>query len=153
MDVGEDLDKRLDELNAQLPVGLNIEKVYFQSEEVAESTGLFMTNLAESVAIVVVILLLFMGFRSGLLIGSGLIMTILATFIVMLAGDIALQRTSLAAIIVAMGMLVDNAIVVTDGTLVALQRGHSRRKSALIWCDPDCHFSIFANLYGSWFCW
>ncbi len=132
MDVGEDIDMRLEALNAQLPVGLNIEKVYFQSDEVAESNRLFMTNLAESVTIVVLILLLFMGLRSGLLIGSGLILTILATFIVMLAGDIALQRTSLAAIIVAMGMLVDNAIVVTDGALVALQRGHSRRKSALM---------------------
>ena len=132
MNVGADIDKRLAELKGQLPIGMNIEKVYFQSDEVAESNSLFMTNLAESVAIVVVILLLFMGIRSGLLIGSGLILTILATFIVMLAGDIALQRTSLAAIIVAMGMLVDNAIVVTDGALVALQRGHSRRKSALL---------------------
>ena len=132
MDVGDDLDKRIEELNTQLPIGLNIEKIYFQSDEVAESNSLFMTNLAESVAIVVIILLLFMGLRSGLLIGSGLILTILATFIMMLAGDIALQRTSLAAIIVAMGMLVDNAIVVTDGALVALQRGHSRRKSALM---------------------
>jgi len=132
MNVGADIDKRLAELKGQLPIGMNIEKVYFQSDEVAESNSLFMTNLAESVAIVVVILLLFMGIRSGLLIGSGLILTILATFIVMLAGDIALQRTSLAAIIVAMGMLVDNAIVVTDGALVALQRGNSRRKSALL---------------------
>ena len=132
MDVGDAVDKRLEELKAQLPIGLNIEKVYFQSDEVVESNRVFMTNLAGSVAIVVLILLLFMGIRSGLLIGSGLILTILATFIVMLAGDIALQRTSLAAIIVAMGMLVDNAIVVTDGALIALQRGRSRREAALI---------------------
>ena len=132
MDVGDVVDQRLEELKAQLPIGLNIEKVYFQSDEVIESNRVFMTNLAASVAIVVLILLLFMGIRSGLLIGSGLILTILATFIVMLAGDIALQRTSLAAIIVAMGMLVDNAIVVTDGALIALQRGRSRREAALI---------------------
>lgn len=82
----------------------------------------FIVNLIVSVLTVVAILLFFIGFKNGLLIGSGLVFSIFATLIVMFASGIALQRMSLAAIIIAMGMLVDNAIVVSDSTLVNMQR-------------------------------
>jgi multidrug efflux pump subunit AcrB len=129
VDMGEDVQKRVQELMAQLPVGIELNRVYDQAEEVVKANDMFIVNLLESVAIVVGILLLAMGLRSGLLIGSGLIFSILGTLMVMKGFDIALQRTSLAAIIIAMGMLVDNAIVVTDGALVALQKGVPRRKA------------------------
>ena len=87
----------------------------------------FIWNLIISVVTVVAILLFFIGFKNGILIGSGLVFSIFATLIVMLAQGIALQRMSLAAIIIAMGMLVDNAIVVSDSALVNMQRGMRKR--------------------------
>lgn len=87
----------------------------------------FVMNLIVSVITVVAVLLFFIGLKNGFLIGSGLIFSILGTLIYMQATGIALQRMSLAAIIIAMGMLVDNAIVVYDATLVNMQRGMRKR--------------------------
>ena len=88
-----------------------------------------------SVVTVVAILLFFIGFKNGILIGSGLVFSIFATLIVMLAQGIALQRMSLAAIIIAMGMLVDNAIVVSDSALVNMQRGMRKRVAIMRACS------------------
>ncbi|MEG1983582.1 MAG: efflux RND transporter permease subunit, partial [Alistipes sp.] len=84
---------------------------------------------------VVAILLFFIGFKNGLLVGSGLIFSIFATLILMLTYGIALQRMSLAAIIIAMGMLVDNAIVVSDSVLVNMQRGMRKRVAIMRACS------------------
>lgn len=127
--IGEVFDQKIAELQANLPVGIEINKVFYQPERVQEAITGFMINLAESVLIVIVVLLFAMGLRSGLLISSGLVFTILATFIVMKATGIELQRVSLAAIIVAMGMLVDNSIVVADGILIDLKKGIERKKA------------------------
>ncbi|MBL4559446.1 MAG: efflux RND transporter permease subunit [Labilibaculum sp.] len=126
IELGEQIQAKIDALMANVPVGININKVFYQPERVSVAIDQFMINLIESVLIVVIVLLLAMGFRTGLLIGSGLVFTILATFIVMLGFDIALQRVSLAAIIIAMGMLVDNAIVIADGILIDLKKGVRR---------------------------
>ncbi len=126
IELGEQIQLKLDALMANVPVGINVNRVFYQPERVSVAIDQFMVNLIESVLIVVIVLLLAMGFRTGLLIGSGLVFTILATFIVMLGFDIALQRVSLAAIIIAMGMLVDNAIVVADGILIDLKKGVRR---------------------------
>ena len=131
IELGERIQNRIDVLKANIPVGININRVFYQPERVSVAISQFMVNLIESVLIVVVVLLIAMGFRTGLLIGSGLIFTILATFVVMLGFDIALQRVSLAAIIIAMGMLVDNAIVIADGILIDLKKG-VRRDQAMI---------------------
>lgn len=129
IELGERIQDRLDELKSSLPIGIKINKVFYQPERVSSAIENFMINLIESVLIVVVVLLFAMGFRTGLLIGSGLIFTILATFIVMLSFDIALQRVSLGAIIIAMGMLVDNAIVIADGILIDLKKGIQRQEA------------------------
>lgn len=131
MVMAENLEKRINELKSNIPVGIELTPVYLESREVDAATNVFFINLFESVAIVVVVLLIFMGFRSGLLIGISLIFTILGTLVIMHGLDISLHRTSLAAIIIAMGMLVDNAIVVTDGVLVDIQRGFNRRRAIL----------------------
>ena len=91
----------------------------------------FVWNLILSVLTVVAVLLFFIGFKNGILIGSGLIFSIFGTLIYMQFSGIALQRMSLAAIIIAMGMLVDNAIVVYDAALVNMQRGMRKRKAIL----------------------
>ncbi|MBS2212286.1 efflux RND transporter permease subunit [Carboxylicivirga mesophila] len=127
--LGEAVEKRLAELQEKLPVGIECHKVFYQHNNVSESIDDFMVNLIESVIIVIVVLLLAMGMRAGLLIASGLVFTILATFIIMAGFDIELHRVSLAAIIIAMGMLVDNAIVIADGILIDLDKGMERKKA------------------------
>ncbi|WP_425531646.1 efflux RND transporter permease subunit [Draconibacterium aestuarii] len=127
--LGEKLDAKLAEIQKELPVGIEVNQVYYQPDRVDAAVKDFMMNLVVSVGIVIVVLMFAMGLRSGLLISSGLVFTILGTLIVMLAIDLPLHRVSLAAIILAMGMLVDNAIVVADGILVDLKNGMDRSKA------------------------
>ncbi|MBD3268273.1 AcrB/AcrD/AcrF family protein, partial [bacterium] len=129
--MGEAVKKRIEELKTQLPVGLNFGIVSYQSQDVQDAINTFIVNLIESVAIVIVVLLITMGMRSGLLIGSGLIFTILATMIVMYLFGIDMHRTSLGSLILAMGMLVDNAIVITEGALIRMQHGHAPYDAAV----------------------
>ena len=130
VNVGETLEKRIEELTYQQPVGISMEPIYFQSKEVERSVSNFLLNLAEAVGIVILVLLIFMGIRSGLLIGLILLLTILGTFIVMDYFSINLQRISLGGLIIALGMLVDNAIVVTEGVLIGLKRGMTKVEAA-----------------------
>lgn len=127
--LGERVDKRMNELKKELPAGFEFQKVFFQPDKVKASIHGFMFNLLESVAIVILVLMLTMGLQSGVIIGIGLILTVLATFPILLTTGGTLQRISLGAFIIAMGMLVDNAIVVADGIIVDLQRGVKRKKA------------------------
>lgn len=114
-----------------LPDGINVSCIYDQGYESDIANRGFILNLILSVITVVAILLFFIGFRNGLIVGSGLVFSIFATLIYMWASKIALQRMSLAAIIIAMGMLVDNAIVVFDSALVNMQRGMKKREAIM----------------------
>ena len=127
--MGDAVQDRIDKLMQELPVGINLDGVYYQSRFVKGAINTFVVNLAQSVAIVVVVLLITMGIRSGFLIASGLVLSIMGTLIVMLIWGIDLQRISLAALILVMGMIVDNSIVVTDGSLISLQKGRKRKTS------------------------
>ena len=122
VEAGELVQQRLTELEYNKPVGIELHTIYNQPDEVANSVSGFILNLAEAVAIVIVVLLLFMGLRSGILIGLILLLTVLGTFIFMQQMQIELQRVSLGALIIALGMLVDNAIVITEGILIGMQR-------------------------------
>src|SRR5690606_27454276 len=122
-------DKRMEELISQLPVGFEYDKVYFQPDRVSEAVHSFLVNLVSSIIIVIAILMLTMGFRSGVIIGIGLLLTVLGTFPILLASGGTLQRISLGAFIVAMGMLVDNAVVVMDGILVDRSRKFAPKQS------------------------
>jgi len=128
IEVGERVEAKLAQVRKQIPLGINFEKVFFQPEKVSDSIDSFMLNLILSVVIVIFVLIFTMGFKGGLIIGSGLILTILATFPFLLTADGTLQRISLGAFIIAMGMLVDNAIVVLDGVLIQKQRGIRGKK-------------------------
>jgi multidrug efflux pump subunit AcrB len=129
IDLGERVDKCMSELHAQMPAGYDFEKIFFQPDIVRDAINDFMINLIMSVATVVLILMITMGLRSGLIIGGGLALTVVATFPFLYVTDGTLQRISLGAFIVAMGMLVDNAIVVIDGILVRMQQQGRRSKS------------------------
>ena len=130
VDVGLNVNQRLAELDNERPIGMTLSTVYDQSLMVDETVMGFLINLAESIAIVIGVLLIFMGVRSGLLMGLVLLLTILGTFIVMNILNIELQIISLGALVIALGMLVDNAIVVTEGILIGIKRGQSRLETA-----------------------
>ena len=128
--VGAEVERVIDHLDkTRLPAGVECHKVFNQAERVGDSLGTFAINLVESVAIVILILMLTMGFKSGLIIGYSLIITVLGSFLFLNFMDGTLQRVSLGAFILAMGMLVDNAIVIIDGILVDLKAGKSRMEA------------------------
>lgn len=129
VELGKRVEERLSVTEQDLPVGIEFHKVFYQPEKVNKAVWQFMSNLVQSILIVIVVLLFTMGFKSGILIGKGLIYTILSSFVVLFVLGGTLQRVSLASIIVAMGMLVDNAIVVVDGILVDLNRGFERQQA------------------------
>lgn len=122
-DVGKAVDKKLAEAMKIVPAGMQTEKIFFQPDKVDDAISSFMWNLLESVAIVVLVLIFTMGFRSGLIIGFGLVLTVAVSFPILLLCGTTLQRISLGAFIVAMGMLVDNAVVIMDGILIDKKRG------------------------------
>ena len=127
--VGARIEALLDALTARMPVGLELTVLYPENRIAREATRTFLLNLAESVAIVIAIIMLVMGFRSGVLIGSSLLFSIGGTLLAMQFLGEGLNRTSLAGFIIAMGMLVDNAIVVTDNARQAMLRGTPRREA------------------------
>ncbi|MGB7477056.1 MAG: efflux RND transporter permease subunit, partial [Polyangiales bacterium] len=128
--MGEGVKQRLQELQGQFPLGMELEVIYMQSDMVTTAIDAFLINLLEAVLIVIVVLLLFMGLRSGLIIGFVLVLTIAATFIFMGPAGVALERISLGALIIALGMLVDNAIVIIDGMLVRIKDGMDAEEAA-----------------------
>lgn len=123
--------QRMEELQKEMPTGFSLTTIYDQGHESAVANDGFVMNLIISVLTVIAVLLFFIGFKNGILIGSGLIFSIFGTLIYMMANGIALQRMSLAAIIIAMGMLVDNAIVVYDLALINMQSGMRKRVAIL----------------------
>lgn len=131
VDMAERVAARLSQLEQDMPEGYCLRTVYDQGHESSVANDGFVLNLIISVVTVIAVLLFFIGMKNGILIGSGLVFSIFGTLIHMYGTGIALQRMSLAAIIIAMGMLVDNAIVVYDATLVNMQRGMRKRTAIL----------------------
>jgi multidrug efflux pump subunit AcrB len=128
--VGERIDQRLSELTSVTPAGMQLHDIYNQPKIVEKSVNGFVINVAQALIIVIVVLLFFMGLRTGLIIGAVLLITVAATLWVMNADGIALQRISLGALIIALGMLVDNAIVVAEGMMVRIKAGEDGTKVA-----------------------
>ncbi len=124
--MGEEIDKKLAETEALRPIGMELHEYYHQGKTVDASVQDFAVNVALALAIVLGTLLIFMGPRSGMVIGSVLLLTIAATLATMNFVGIPMHRISLGALIIALGMLVDNAIVVTEGILVGVQRGRKK---------------------------
>ena len=129
--MGEAVERRMRELVSETPIGIEVDVISHQATSVKVAVGGFIENLIESVVLVIAVLLFTMGLRSGLLIGGVLLLTVLATVFVMDILGIMFERISLGAFIIALGMLVDNAIVIVEAVLVAAQRGESKRDAAV----------------------
>lgn len=127
--MGSAIDARLAESESRRPIGMVLHEYYHQGNIVDASIQNFAINVVAALVIVIVTLLLFMGARSGLVMGAILLITVFATLATMSLVGIPMHRISLGALIIALGMMVDNAIVVTEGILVGVQRG--KRKIAV----------------------
>ncbi|MDR2816153.1 MAG: efflux RND transporter permease subunit [Proteiniphilum sp.] len=128
--IGKQMDRLMETLEEErLPAGMEINKVFFQPERVNTALSAFIVNLIESVLIVVILLIFSMGFRSGFILGLSLIVTVFGSLMILEIFNGTLQRVSLASFVLAMGMLVDNAIVILDGIQIDLQRGVERKKA------------------------
>ena len=121
--IGEIVEEKLENIEHRLPAGVEYHKVFFQPERVSNALNTFLINLLESVLIVIIVLIFTMGIKSGLIIGMSLVTIVFGSFLVLNGFDGTLQRVSLASFILAMGMLVDNAIVIVDGILIDKKKG------------------------------
>jgi len=130
VDVGAAVMRKLAEIEQRLPIGIKVHPIYQQNVVVEDAVNGFLLSLAMSVTIVIAVLALFMGWRAALVVGTVLLLTVFATLMFMSIFNIAMQRISLGALIIAMGMLVDNAIVVAEGMLINMQRGQKALKAA-----------------------
>lgn len=128
--VGIEVERTMKKLQeTRFPAGVEIHQVFNQPNRVEDSLGTFAINLVESIIIVILVLMITMGFKSGLIIGYSLLITVCGSFFFLYYLNGTLQRVSLGAFILAMGMLVDNAIVIIDGILVDLKAGKSRMEA------------------------
>ena len=127
---GDSLKQQLDRLSSGFPAEIKVHEISSQAETVRQAISSFAVNLVESVLIVIAVLLLFMGLKSGLIIGFVLLLTIAGTLMLMNYSGIPLQRISLGALIIALGMLVDNAIVITEGMMIRIRGGQDKLQAA-----------------------
>ncbi|MEM7022135.1 MAG: efflux RND transporter permease subunit [Pseudomonadota bacterium] len=134
VDMGRAVDVRLAELSQQIPAGIEVHRISWQYDLVTASINDFMVSLAQAVGIVLIVLAVAMGWQMGVIIGTALILTILGTFTVMAIMGIDLHRMSLGALVVALGMMVDNSIVVADGIYARLQKGMNHVQAAVESC-------------------
>ncbi len=146
--VGRRVGRVVAELTSRMPVGLEATVLYPEDRIAREATTTFLLNLAASVAIVVLLIMAVMGLRAGTLIGSSLLFSIGGTLFAMQFLGEGLNRTSLAGFIIAMGMLVDNAIVVTDNARQAMLRGVARDRALVDGATAPARSLLGATLIG-----
>lgn len=128
--MGEAVDAKLQALESLRPGGMVLHEYYHQGKVVDQSIADFAQNVISALAIVFVTLLIFMGFRSGLVMGATVLLTMAATLLIMWVAGIPMHRISLGALVISLGMLVDNGVVITDGILVGVQKGRNKLEVA-----------------------
>lgn len=128
--IGKHVRKALDEVKATLPKDLVIEEVIYQPDDVEESVNDFMLNLLEGIFLVILVVFLGMGLRNALVVSTAIPLSILITFGVMYLMGIQIHQMSLTALIISLGILVDNAIVISDTVQVRIDQGEDRISAA-----------------------
>jgi multidrug efflux pump subunit AcrB len=128
--MGEDIDAKLAEIDSLRPIGIELHEYYHQGKVVDEAIKDFAKNVLMSLTIVFVTLLVFMGFRSGLVMGATVLITMASTLLIMWIGGVPMHRISLGALVISLGMLVDNGVVITDGMLVGIKQGRDKLQVA-----------------------
>lgn len=128
--IGQGVDAKIAESESRRPIGMQLHEFYHQGKIVDASVQAFVANVIAALIIVIITLLIFMGLKSATVIGAILLLTIFATLATMSVTGIPMHRISLGALIIALGMMVDNAIVVTEGILVGIERGAKKLEIA-----------------------
>ncbi len=129
--LGEDVDKLLPQINSQLPVGVEVLRSASQDKVVNSQVNSFLVNILQSVVIVLLIMFFFLGFRTGSLVAALLPMVILFTFFFLGLLDFGFNKVSLAALIISLGLLVDNGIVLSESILVQMDKGMKLREASI----------------------
>ncbi|MFW5490256.1 MAG: efflux RND transporter permease subunit [Desulfovibrio sp.] len=129
VEMGKRLDATLKDIQARMPVGIDFNYVSYQPRFVDQAIGDFMVNLYEAFGFVVVVMLVFAGLRTALVAGLLVPMAIFMSIALMPFFDVVMQRVSIASLIIALGMLVDNGVVISENILVRLGRGEDRMKA------------------------
>jgi multidrug efflux pump len=129
--LGDRLNVLMPEITAQYPWGIQLENVWFQADLVRTNVTNFTNNLLQAVLIVIVVIVMFLGLRTGLVVGTLIPSTIIATFFAMQIFDITINQISLAALIISLGLLVDNAIVIVESILVKREQGVGAIQAAI----------------------
>lgn len=134
VDLGKKVDSLLASYQKNLPYGIELQRITSLDEFVGSEVSNFINNLLQSIGIVLLVMLIFLGLRVGLIIASLIPMVVLATLMYMGIIDMGLNQVTLAALIMALGMMVDNAVVVSESILVKLDTGLSKVEAAIDTC-------------------
>lgn len=132
--LGQDVDKTLLTINDNLPVGVEVVRSASQDQVVNEQVNDFLKSLVQSVLIVLAVMFFFLGFRTGSLVATLLPMVILFAFFFLDLINLGLNKVSLAALIISLGLLVDNGIVMSESILVAMDKGMNKMEAAIYSC-------------------
>ncbi len=133
--LGEQVDELVQRWNSQLPLGLELSRLASLDGFVQQSIDDFIGNLLQSIVIVLLVMLIFLGFRTGIVVASLIPLVTIMTLMIMGMVDIGLNQVSLAALIMALGMMVDNAIVVSESIMVKMELGIAPKKAAIDSCS------------------
>lgn len=128
---GSDITRKVNGLQAELPLGLQLEFATYQPTLVTQSVNSAVSNLYQTVGVVLIVVIAFLGFRTGLIVSAIVPLTILMSFIIMNLWGIDLQRMSIAAIIIALGLLVDNGIVIAEDIQTRMDQGSDRKQASI----------------------
>jgi multidrug efflux pump subunit AcrB len=132
--LGDDVQKLIPEINNSLPIGIELVRMASQDEIVNAQVNNFLISLIQSIVIVLAVMLVFLGFRTGSLVAALVPMVILSTFFFMNLFDLGLNKVSLAALIISLGLFVDNGIVMSESILIRVEKGESTFKAAVESC-------------------
>jgi len=130
IELGKSLDGEIEHIERELPVGLELDRVNNQPATVKRSVGEFTRSLAEAVTIVLVVSFLSLGLRTGLIVALSIPLTLFVTFLFMYYAGVDLHKISLGALIIALGLLVDDAIISVEMMVVKMEEGWERVKAA-----------------------
>lgn len=129
--IGREVDERVRQYEKQLPENLVFDKVLYQPDDVGKAVNSFVTNLLEGILLVIIVVFIGMGLRNAIIVSTSIPLSILITFIGMRLLEIDINQISIAALIIALGMLVDNAIVVSDAIQVRMDNGEEKLQACV----------------------
>ena len=128
--VGREVREKLDKVKQKLPSDLQVDEILFQPENVNRSVSIFMSNVLQGILFVIIVVFIGMGLRNAIIVSFAIPLSVLTTFVVMDIFGIKIHQTSTTALVISLGMLVDNAIVISDAIQVRLDDGMERAKAA-----------------------